>query len=90
MLESSKKYHIFSLDGIEVSIEGRKGFINCVIRRDKAIRIYWYELVEKEMLDELNIPNEVRGGMNPTEMVVSLKDQTRTRLPEVINDLMLT
>ena len=38
------------LDGIKVSIEDRKGFIDCDIRRDKAIIIYWNELVEKEML----------------------------------------
>jgi len=73
---------------VQMDIEDRKCCINCVIRRDKAIRIYWDELVEKEMLDELNIPN----GMNPTEMVVYMKDQIlRARLPEVsFNDLILT
>ena len=42
------------------------------------------------MLDELNIPNEVRRRIDPTKLVAYMKDQTRARLDEVsVNDLIL-
>jgi len=42
------------------------------------------------MLDELNIPNEVRRGIDPTKLLVYMKDQSRVRLAEVsFNDLIL-
>lgn len=71
------------LDGINVSIEDRNSFINCVIRRDQDIEVNWDKLVDKEMLDELNIPNGLRSGLNSSQLMAYLKDQTRARLAEV-------
>jgi hypothetical protein len=71
------------LDGINVSIEDRNSFINCVIRRDQDIEVNWDKLVDKKMLDELNIPNGLRRDIKSTQLMAYLKDQTRARLAEV-------
>ena len=57
------------LDGIKVSVEDRKGFINCLIQRDKEIVIYWNELYNDEMLNEFNIPVGVREDIDSIKLV---------------------
>jgi hypothetical protein len=74
--------YFYVLGGIEVSVEDRKGFINCLLQRDNEIEIYWDELYDDEMLNEFNVPVGVRKGINSIKLVAHLKAQTRARVAE--------
>ena len=70
------------LDGIKVSVEDRKGFINCLLQRDNEIEIYWDELYDDEMLNEFNVPVGVREDIDSIKLVAHLKAQTRAGVAE--------
>ena len=78
--------YFYVLGGIEVSVEDRKGFINCLIERDEErmgeIGIDWDELCDDEILDEFNIPDDMREDIGPLQLVAFLKAQTRAGLAE--------
>jgi len=74
--------YFYVLDGVKVSVEDRKSFINCLIERDEDIEICWSELCNDEMLNEFNVPVGVRKGINSIKLVAHLKAQTHEGVAE--------
>ena len=59
----------------------RSNFISLLLLRDKKIDVNWDDLYNDEMLDHLNIPKNVRYGMESKKLVAYLKANNPTPDP---------
>jgi hypothetical protein len=55
--------YVCVIGGVKVSTEVRENFMGFLIRREEEIDIYWSELYDEEMLDNYNVPNEMRDTL---------------------------